>query len=132
LGPAQILDRLPEVAARGVGDAAYAVPVRRDAEVVREYRRVPVARGERERRERLDELPRVGPRSRALQARHLHGDGRRARGAPPGARLHRRSAGGATSRRAPAEFPCTLPSYISSACAAGWMKRPPVAARARK
>ena len=226
LGPAQVLDRLPEVAASGVGDAAHAVPVGGDAEVVRQHRRVPVARGEHERRQRLAELPRVGARPRALQARHLHGDGRGARGAPPGAQvlahaahdgervdtrvapeapvldregrrhdarrearerpvadlriarvghlgeeapvrvaqeegrfrrhqpdargeqhddarergeagaagagLHRRSAGGATSTRAPAEFPCTLPSYIISACAAGWMKRPPVAARARK
>src|SRR5439155_8672121 len=39
---------------------------------------------------------------------------------------------GATSTRAPAEFPRTLPSYIISACAAGWTKRPPVAARVRK
>src|SRR5439155_8273150 len=59
-----------------------------------------------------------------------HRERRETRAARP--RAHRRSAGGATSTRAPAEFPRTLPSYIISACAAGWTKRPAVAGRARE
>ena len=60
LGPAQVLDRLVEVAAGGVGDAVDAVAVGDDAQVVGEDGLAPVAGGHEERGERLDRLARVG------------------------------------------------------------------------
>ena len=79
LGPGEVLDRLVEVAARGVGDAVDAVAVRDDAQVMAQHLARAVALGEEDGGDRLGHLAQVAARARALHARHLHGERRRPR-----------------------------------------------------
>jgi hypothetical protein len=76
LRPAQVLDWLVEVAARGVGDAPDAVPVGDDAEVANKDSLAPVTGGHQERGEGLDRLAGEVAVLRVLHPCDLHGEGR--------------------------------------------------------
>src|ERR1041385_810580 len=72
LGPAQIFDRLVEIAACGIGDAVNAVAVRHEAKIVAQDRLTAITRSEQESGESFRCFVKIAALLWVLQSRHLH------------------------------------------------------------